>query len=372
MACNDIAYPYLEHSTGHHKHVGIVAEGTGCTTVLVRANMVEVPIETVPFVDDVGRGTPGITQFCREYPESAPLTVTLTAPSVWRGVVFQRWIINDVEQPESQMVVSFEVDTECIIAFAKYGSDIEPINCPGVTLPSHMLVSLTGSCGIIDTVPGFDGTGTACLPAVWRAHGLSVTVVNDGISPVWVGEEFFRTCPVNNAGDGSTLPCSNNDCSENTDPFGSPLPQCQPHVIPTVNLWATKQSASFGINCVCDAATGIVTVFYGIGFQKEGCSSLLYYLVGPIPGPDPNICGGGGPGWVCHVRQHIDFKPQYVIPEPLTTTFDGTQEDCDVRVQQLVRNADFETTFTLRAHVGPTFPPPLVQEMRCTGIIRVR
>lgn len=362
MPCQEIGYPYLDPATGNHKHVG-PAEGTACTTVIVRSNLVEVPIETVPFEDDIGRGTPGHTQFCREYPESAPLTVTLTAPEEFDEVPFHYWKINGVIRPVGQTVVSFEVSGACIIAYAKYGTDITPQECPQILLPSHLLVSVTSSCEIIDTFPGDEwaNRGLPCLPSVWQAQGLSLTVVNDG-GAAWVGEETFRSCPTPCTRCDVGI-CTTNDCTYPAPPppWAECVPGCEPCDTDLHAFWVTEMAAGFGISCQCHENT--VTVSYGISLTKTACKGHYGWHGGPE-------CGGGAPGWYCSVYTQVLFIPQFVAPEPRTATYDGTQEDCDAKVQELVNQGPFETTFSMVVTIGSPPPPPNFREMRCTGTIR--
>ncbi len=365
MSCNDVAYPYLDPTTGHRKHVGTVAQGITCATVIVKSNMVEVPIETVPTEDDKGRGTPGLTQFCREYPDSAPLIVTLTAPSVFREVEFQKWIINDVDQPLGQTVASFELDGECIIAFAKYGTDITPSSCSGIIMPSHMLVSVTSACEIIDTVDTWRRTELGCYPQVWQAQGLSLTVVNEDGGANWGGQRFIRDCT---PGTGHPMSvCTNNDCTVRIGQFPGTIciPGCEPCWTWMHTLWVTQIAASFGIGCFCDPETNTVTVNYGIGFSKDACRGAMGWTAGLTQ------CGGGEPGWHCHVHESVFFRPAVDIAEPRTAIYDGTQEDCDAKVRELVGQGGFQTTFSMTTAAGG-WPPGLFHEMRCTGIIRAQ
>ncbi len=124
MACERVAHPYLEHSTGLQKHAGTVGGGVSCARVDVTSNVPNVPIE-VSDPDDLERQD-GKTSFCRQYDETCPLTVTFTAPQ-FAGIdnerEFRVWRVNGVEQEEFQLAVTVDpCRGECVDLKASYGA----------------------------------------------------------------------------------------------------------------------------------------------------------------------------------------------------------------------------------------------------------
>lgn len=362
MACEDIAYPYLS-VIGQHKHVVTIGAGGICATVHVDANMVAVPIETIPPVDDMGRGTPGITPFCREYPESSPLTVTLTAPNTAEPgeVPFRLWKINGVEQPGNQTVVSFEVSDDCVSAMALYGGIITPISCPQIQMPDHVLVTAqTTSCQLI-CPPWICGSGcrhgTTCLERIWRDMGTSLSAFNPDGGANWFAEEIFRECPVGVSDPSLGLCLSDPTCIFRL-PAPPDHPACRWPPIAFMPSWATKMGASFGIGCSCDFNTA--SVFWGAGFSKEGCNSRVSW--------NPGI-GGGPPRWRCTVSGHLNFDIAVQSVPPRTAMHNGTQEDCDDTIRELAE-PPFELPFVLTAWV-PQLPSPPSHVMQCSGTITV-
>lgn len=373
MTCEEIAYPYLDQQTGHHKHVATIGAGI-CATVLVKSNMAEVPIDTIPLEDDFERGTPGITPFCRAYPQSAPLTVTLTAPSsVMIGeeeVFFRHWRLDGAEQPITETVLVFEVGQACREAVAIYGPTIEPLSCSQIQMPSHVLITAgLGDCEIFCPAPkqcgsgaGYPGCtfGTVCLEPAWHAHGSSIVTHNHDGQGGWFGEEIFAgPCPeFSHLRGGCPGPI---DCAQEWPEHS--VPQVCP--LPTVGftrVYLRDQSASFGINCHCDFNTNIATMNWGVGFSKRGCKQHQLFWLCPNSPPEP--CGGGGPHADCYASALAGYQVVIEQPPAQTARFDGSQAGCDATVAQLVNNTDFSTPFDLHARAGGGFPHHVVH---CLG-----
>lgn len=343
MSCDGIAHPYVELATGLHKWTGTLSPGVLCTSLFVSSNLIDVPIEVSP-PDDDGAGD-GLTGFCRQYSETAPVVVTLAAPEFFGDepeLPFTRWYVDGVAQPDGELVVQITIDgSECHEARAHYGGVSTAAVCNGVIdIPQVAQVSAQYSASF---TPGANCTNNPiehpcgcrrswrnCSNAIWAAQRgtCAARIVEEG-TPIWRKTVIQCDCEP-----GEPCPCQMPcppTCTVNvrTSCFGQGCSWPWNEVMAPSGYHCGVEIRS----CVCDTVADIVRVVIAARFQAAACRFLdlhIYECVLCTTG-DPNFPDCCPSPWCAAPGKTITVERMLSMEAP----FDGTQQDCDDVVQSM-------------------------------------